>query len=300
MTIQTEAPFTYLSTWSPAPGRWFTRADGSRLRYVVTGDGPPLVLMHTVRTQLDYFQRVIPLLTGRHRVYAVDFPGMGWSDIVPDAHYDHADLQGAIVEFVRGLDLTDVTLAGESMGATIALTASVELAERVSRVVASNVYDYPDGLERANALARFIVSAVRTPVVGPVLANLENKPIVGGIMSGGYVDATRLPAPFLDELMRVGKRRGYSRVARAIYRNLPTLIAARSVYPAITAPVTLVYSSQDWSRPSDRHSTAAAIPAATVQTIEEAGHFSAMERPHAFAEAVLSHPHHSPSPREQS
>ncbi|KAA0097959.1 alpha/beta hydrolase [Mycolicibacterium sp. P1-18] len=287
MAIQTEAPSTYLSTWSHAPSRWFTRADGSRLRYVVTGDGPPLVLMHTVRTQLDYFQRVIPLLTGRYRVYAVDFPGMGWSDIQPDAGYEHADMQAAIVEFVLGLDLVDVTLAGESMGATIALTASVELGERVGRVVASNVYDYPQGLERANLLARFIVSSVRAPLVGPTFASLENKPIVKGIMSGGYADPTRLPAPFLDELMRVGKRPGYSRVARAVYRNLPSLIASRSSYPAITAPVTLLYGSQDWSRTADRQSTAAAIPTATVQTIDDAGHFSAMERPHAFADAIL-------------
>ncbi|MCV7422142.1 alpha/beta hydrolase [Mycobacterium yunnanensis] len=289
MAIQTAAPSTYLSTWSQGPAQWFTRADGSRLRYVATGDGPPLVLMHTVRTQLDYFQRVIPLLTGRHRVYAVDFPGMGWSDIEPGARYDHADLQGAIVEFVRRLDLVDVTLAGESMGATIALTASVELGERVSRVVASNAYDYPQGLERANPLARVIVPSVRAPLVGSTFARLENKAILKGIMSGGYADPTRLPAPFLDELTRVGKRPGYSRVAREVYRNMPTLIAARSGYPAITVPVTLLYSSQDWSRTRDRQRTAAAIPTATVQTIENAGHFCAMERPHSFADAVLNH-----------
>ena len=290
MTVRTEAPSAYLSTWSHTPSQWFHRADGSRLRYVVTGDGPPLVLMHTVRTQLDYFQRVIPLLTGRHRVYAVDFPGMGWSDIQPDARYDHADLQRAIVEFVRGLDLVDVTLAGESMGATIALTASVELGERVSRVVASNAYDYPQGLERANPLARLIVSSVRAPLVGPIFAGLENRPILKGIMSGGYADPTRLPAPFLDELVRVGKRPGYARVAREVYRNLPTLIAARRSYPSITAPVALLYTGQDWSRPSDRQGTAAAIPTATVHEIDDAGHFCAMERPHAFADVLLSRP----------
>ncbi|MCV7256264.1 alpha/beta hydrolase [Mycobacterium hackensackense] len=289
MTTQLREPaFDYLPTWTNAKGHWFVRADGSRLRYVVAGDGPPLVLMHTVRTQLDYFQRVIPLLTASYRVYAVDFPGMGWSDIQPGAHYDHADLQAAIVEFVRGLDLTDVTLAGESMGATIALTGSVELGERVTRVVASNTYDYPQGLERANLLARVIVSSVRAPLIGPTFASLENKPIVKGIMGGGYADPSRLPAPFLDELMRVGNRPGYSRVARAVYRNLPTLIAARSTYPAITAPVTLVYSDKDWSRSADRKVTAAAIPTATVREIVNAGHFSALEKPHAFADALLS------------
>ena len=34
---------------------------------------------------------------------------MGWSDIVPGAHYEEPDLRAAVVEFVTGLDLHDVT-----------------------------------------------------------------------------------------------------------------------------------------------------------------------------------------------
>jgi pimeloyl-ACP methyl ester carboxylesterase len=278
----------YLRTWTTAEPRWFSRADGSRLRYIASGDGPAVVLLHTVRTQLDYFQRILPLLAQHRRVYAIDFPGMGWSDIWPGATYGHDDLQKAVVEFVEGLDLTDVTLAGESIGAAIALTASIELGDRVRRVVASNTYDYPQGLERANPLARVIVSAVRAPLIGPVFAALENKPIVKGIMRGGYANPSQLPESFLDELMRVGKRPGYPRVAREIYRNIPTLIAARRHYPAITVPVTLLYSSADWSREADRANTAEAIPRVTLHTIADAGHFTAMEKPFAFADAVLS------------
>jgi|SRR5690242_21678817 pimeloyl-ACP methyl ester carboxylesterase len=69
---------TYTTTWSIGRGevRFFTRPDGSRLRYYTAGTGPPLVLMHTVRTQLDYFQRVIPLLWDHYTVHALDLPGM--------------------------------------------------------------------------------------------------------------------------------------------------------------------------------------------------------------------------------
>jgi pimeloyl-ACP methyl ester carboxylesterase len=279
----------YLASWTSEPPRWFSRADGSRLRFIATGDGPPLLLMHTVRTQLDYFQRLIPLLADRYRVYAVDFPGMGWSDIVPGATYRHDDLLAAISELVRGLDLTDVTLVGESMGAVLALTASVELPDRVSRVVASNTYDYEPGLERANLLARVIIPAVRAPIVGPVFAAMENRAIVKGIVSGGYADPVRFPTPFLDELVRVGKRPGYARVARSIYRNLPTLVAAQQRYPSISVPTTLIYTTSDWSREKDRAKTAAAIPSASVVTIQNAGHFCAMERPQQFADVVRNH-----------
>ena len=55
---------TYTNTWTNGRGevRFFTRPDGSRLRYYAVGSGPALLLMHTVRGQLDYFQRVIPQL----------------------------------------------------------------------------------------------------------------------------------------------------------------------------------------------------------------------------------------------
>lgn len=288
-TATTDTANAFLPTWTNATARWLTRADGSRLRYVAIGDGPPLVLMHTVRTQLDHFQRLIPLLTHRYRVYAVDFPGMGWSDIVPGAGYGHDDLVAAIVEFVRGLELTDTTLVGESMGAVVALTASVELGKRVIRVVASNTYDYPQGLERANLLARTIIPSVRAPIIGPLFAALENRAIVKGIVSGGYADPSRFPTPYLDELVRVGARPGYAQVARAIYRNLPTLIAAHDRYPSVTVPATLIYTTKDWSRPQDRAKTAAAVPTASVVTIDNAGHFCAMEKPEEFAETVLAH-----------
>jgi len=108
----------YTMTWSGGQGevKFFRRSDGSRLRYFTTGTGPLLVVLHTVRTQLDYFQRVLPALWDQFTVYALDLPGMGWSDIVPGARYDEPELCGAVVEFITALGLREVTLAGESMG----------------------------------------------------------------------------------------------------------------------------------------------------------------------------------------
>ena len=101
MQQRTEFPDTaYTATWSGGQGqvRFFTRPDGSRLRYYAAGTGPPLILVHTVRTQLDYFQRVIPLLWDHYTVYALDLPGMGWSDIVPGARYEEPQLRSAVVD----------------------------------------------------------------------------------------------------------------------------------------------------------------------------------------------------------
>jgi pimeloyl-ACP methyl ester carboxylesterase len=147
---------SHTKTWTGGRGevKFFRRHDGSRLRYFTAGTGPPLVLLHTVRTQLDYFQRVVPALWDEFTVYALDLPGMGWSDIVRGARYGEQELRSAVVEFVSTLDLREVTLTGESMGAAIALLASIELKDNVRKVIAFNPYDYPGGLERGNWFAR--------------------------------------------------------------------------------------------------------------------------------------------------
>ena len=280
---------TYTTRWSNGQGqvRFFTRLDGSRLRYYTAGTGPPLVLMHTVRTQLDYFQRVIPLLWDHYTVYALDLPGMGWSDIVPGARYEEPQLRAAVVECVRGLNLYGVTLAGESLGAALALSASIDLKDRVSRVVAFNTYDYPGGLERGNWLARFIISSVRMPGLGPLFAGLEPLPIMRAVLLGGYADKTKLPEDFVVELLRSGRRKGYPRVARGIYRSLKSFIRARDRYPQVSAPATLVYSERDWSRPTERNRVASALADVQRITVPGAGHFSALERPDEMARILL-------------
>jgi pimeloyl-ACP methyl ester carboxylesterase len=79
------------------------------LRYLRVGSGPTaLILLHTVRTQLDHFQLVIPKLKHAFTIYAIDFPGMGWSDITPGASYTEPALRRALVEFVTRLDMNGV------------------------------------------------------------------------------------------------------------------------------------------------------------------------------------------------
>jgi pimeloyl-ACP methyl ester carboxylesterase len=165
------------------------------------------------------------------------------------------------------------------MGATLALTTAADLPGRVRRVVAINAYDYAGGIARSSWLARLIVTGVITPGVGRLLAPLEPRPVMRAILTGGLVDTAALSEDYLDELLSVGRRPGYPTVARAVYRNLPSLIAARAAYPKITAPVHLVYGEKDWSRPSDRQANRRLMPEAAFTELGKASHFIALERP---------------------
>jgi pimeloyl-ACP methyl ester carboxylesterase len=270
----------YTMTWSAGRGevRFLRRSDGSRLRYFTTGTGPPLVLLHTVRTQLDYFQRVMTALRDEFTIYALDLPGMGWSDIVPSARYNEPELRSAVVEFIRMLGLREVTLAGESMGAAISLLASIDLTDNVRNVIAFNPYDYPSGLERGNWFARLIGTAVRLPGSGPIFARMESRAILRCVLRGGFANPSMLPEELLGELRRSGRRRGYPTVARAIMRSLNGFVNARARYAEVSVPVTLVYTEHDWSRPAEREQVARLLNVNAI-TVPGAGHFSALERP---------------------
>ncbi|MCQ9179621.1 alpha/beta fold hydrolase [Streptomyces sp. IBSBF 2953] len=276
-------PGTTSHTLAPRPGH---RGHEGTLRYLKAGTGAPLVLLHTVRTQAEHFRLLIPLIADHFTVYALDLPGMGYSEIVPGASYDEPAMRAGVGRLLTELGLQDVTLVGESMGAVLALTTAAELPDRVRRVVAVNPYDFRGGIARSSLLARVVVSGVLAPGVGPVIAGVEPRPALRAILRGGLGDKSALREDYVDELLRVGGRPGYPTVARAVYRALPSLVAARSRYSGVKAPVHLVYGEQDWSRPSDREADRKLLPAADFTQVPGAGHFIALERPDVLADLL--------------
>jgi len=169
----------------------------------------------------------------------------------------------------------------------VSLTASTELEDRVRRILAFNTYDYSGGVSRANRVASIYVGGARLPAIGPVVAKMENKPALGIVLRGGLVDGSKLPDHYLAELRRVGRRRGYPRVAREVYRNVDSMIAARALYGRVTAPVTVIYGDHDWSRIPEREANQSLLPGARSISLPHTGHFAALEQPARVAEILL-------------
>ena len=149
--------------------------DGNTIRYIKTGRGPNLVLLHTLRTQLDIFERLVPLLTPSFTVYALDYPGHGFSDI-PKTDYDPDLFVKSVEGFLDKLDLKDVTLAGISIGAVIPLIIAAKQNPRVAKVIAINPYDYGHGMgiARGNAWAWVVFNLARIPLLGETVMRLRN------------------------------------------------------------------------------------------------------------------------------
>src|SRR5207244_11945794 len=121
------------------------------------------VLLHTLRTQLDMFQRVVPPLACRFRVYALDYPGHGYSAI-PGAEYTPDFFVASVAGFLEALQIRGAVVVGASMSGTIALLRATRHHPSVRRVVAVNPYDYDGGrgVRRSSAIAnlRFALAGV--------------------------------------------------------------------------------------------------------------------------------------------
>lgn len=265
---------------------------GRTIRYLKTGNGDPLILLHTIRTQLDYFTEVIPQLAKHFTVYAIDLPGHGYSSIDTKANYDEPYLRSAVMAFIEKLDLNNVTLVGESIGAVLALTVVSQLPARIKKVISSNTYDYDqrygDGVRRGNFLANFVIGQFAIPYVGAIVAAMENILFLGIILKGGLRNKRWMPGELLSEFDRVGRRKGYRHVERSTFAGWRSWSKARSLYAGVKAPVKLVYGQNDWSTSAERQRTARELGGLTITTIANTGHFAFVDNPQKMTEIVLA------------
>jgi pimeloyl-ACP methyl ester carboxylesterase len=258
--MRTEPDKPAVLSWAPDLPVQYTLIDGIRLRYVKTGDGPPLVLLHTLRTHLDIFQKVIPEFAKTFTVYALDYPGHGWSDI-PATDYTPAFFVDIVGKFLDEHRIENATLAGISIGGTIPLLLA---AHRHSGV---------------NLVAWLIFTSARIPLLGETVMRFRNPLVERKFMEGGVAEPNALPESFLREFHAVGCRRGHYRAFLNLIRNAHKWDEARAEYGKISVPVLVVYGDQDWSWESERRATLERIPGAKLEVIKNGGHFLSLDRP---------------------
>jgi len=266
--------------WAPDVAIDYVTVDGQQLRYIRVGSGPTLVLLHTLRTQLDLFEKIVPDLGHDFTVYALDYPGHGYSDI-PNANYDADFFVRSVEGFLDALDLRAVTLCGVSIGGSIALLLGARRNPRVIRVLAVNPYDYAKGrgMARSSPLGWIIMATARLPVIGETVMRLRSFIVTKAIMRGGVADGSSIPPTLMKELYEVGNRSGHYRAFLALLRNAASWETAAATYRNIRLPTMLIWGDKDWAQISEREHDRSLIPGVEMVTVNSAGHFLPLDRP---------------------
>jgi pimeloyl-ACP methyl ester carboxylesterase len=265
-------------------------ADGETVRVIKTGQGAPLVLMHTIRTQIEFFSEMIPFYAKNYTVYAVDLPGHGLSSINKKINYDEPYLRNAMIDVINQLGLENITLVGESIGATLSLTVAASVPDKIKQVIAVNTYDYEtryaDGIRRGNFIANFMMWNYSVPINGAIFAALENRFFLSLVMNGGVTNIKKIPTWLMKLFDKTGHRPGYGYLGRNILKNWRSWAKAPALYSQIKSPVTLVYGENDWSRNDERRRTLNQVPNAKFEIIANSGHFLSVDNPDALKVVV--------------
>jgi pimeloyl-ACP methyl ester carboxylesterase len=92
-----------------------------QLHYRSQGAGPDVVLLHPSPLSSEFMQPIMDLLSDDCRVYALDIPGYGQSDPLPQSCDDLSAYVEALHQFIVALKLKNPLIYGSATGAQIAI-----------------------------------------------------------------------------------------------------------------------------------------------------------------------------------
>ncbi|MFI2298488.1 alpha/beta fold hydrolase [Actinacidiphila glaucinigra] len=112
----------------------YADVNGTRLHYVIGGEGEPLILMGGFPRTWYYYHRVMPKLAEHFRVIAVDIRGMGDSGR-PESGYDKKNMARDIYELIRSLGYEQAYIEGEDIGGMVAWSLALNHPEVVKKLI---------------------------------------------------------------------------------------------------------------------------------------------------------------------
>jgi len=113
---------------------WIT-LDGARMRYLRSGIGPPLLLVHGLLGYSFSWRFAIPALSEHATVYAVDMLGVGFSDHPPGLNCCLRASADRLLRFLDSAAIVSGDLLGTSHGGAVAMMAAAIAPERIRRLI---------------------------------------------------------------------------------------------------------------------------------------------------------------------
>ncbi|MEY6431259.1 alpha/beta fold hydrolase [Thioalkalicoccus limnaeus] len=185
-----------------APRNDYVRPDGIRLNYYVDGPagGRPLLLIHAINAAPSVYE-LKPLFEHyrtRRRVYALDFPGFGFSDR-GDRRYSPQLYTDTIVDFVTQVIKEPVDVVALSLGSEFATQAALRAPELFATLTLISPTGFSDRRlpNGEGQVAKWAHKVLSVPLWGPGLFKLlATRPSIRYFMKKSFVDA--VPAEYIE------------------------------------------------------------------------------------------------------
>jgi pimeloyl-ACP methyl ester carboxylesterase len=253
--------------------------NGQHLAYVEMGDprGQAVILIHGYTDNARDWVPLIPYLSRKFRLIALDIRGHGRSD-KPECCYTRIDFAYDIRLLLDTLHIQRADVVGHSLGSLIAQMLAEQWPERVRKVVliSSTAGPRPGSPARKPAFDYAAqIRGLKEPIDPDspfMIAWWDSpKPVDPEFIRRQRRDAAQIPLAVWLAVLDQGA--GFTDLQRTL--------------PKLKAPALLIWGSDDpIMEPEGRQTLREALPSATVKVFEGLGHNPFWEDPEAVAAVI--------------
>lgn len=277
--------------YSPGVEECWMELDGSRMRYLRTGSGPALILLHGLLGYSFSWRHTLPALSPFATVYALDMMGAGFSDRPKGIDHSMRGCANRVLRFAERLGISSFDLLGTSHGGGVALMVAAACAReksgpRLRRLIL--VAPVNPFSAHGQKLASFFGTPHGAALFRLTLARM--KFVFEYSHSRMYADGSRIPSDALRGYMAPLAKPGLFEYALGIVRTWSEDLARlETILPKLAGiPAQLMWGSKDSAvSPSSAKKLAQFFPQSKLVIFPGVGHLPYEECPEKFNRTLI-------------
>lgn len=247
------------------------------LEFSEAGVGEPLVILHGLFGSRRNWASIAGRLAPQHRVITVDMRNHGESPW--DDRHDYPALAADVARLIETRVAGPAVVMGHSMGGKAAMMLAVTRPELVERLVVVDIAP-----ARSISSPLLLVKAMRRVP----LEKLSRRAEVDAVLAEVIPDLT-VRGFLAQNVVTEPTGLRWSVNLDAIERNGESIVGFPEITPGVTftKPTLFIAGGRsEYLRPEHRDTIERLFPAATIETIANAGHWVHAEAPGPFLDAV--------------
>lgn len=266
---------------SPEPATRFVTVDGVALRVREEGPakGPAVVLIHGYGSSLDTWRSVVPRLSDRSRVIAVDLKGFGRS-ARPDGDYSPTAQARLVLGILDQLGVEKTAVVGHSWGASVALTMALLAPQRVTRIAVYGGFVFEEQIPPYFRWAQ-------VDGLGELVFAMSFLERPDERLARAFYDPDKLEERYVERVVADLERPGTLAASLAAVRGMD-FVSITTRLSEVRQPALLLWGREDRvSPPVYGERLAAALPLARLIVYPRCGHFPHVEALDASTRALI-------------
>ncbi|MFZ4070498.1 MAG: alpha/beta fold hydrolase [Caulobacterales bacterium] len=248
LLYRSDIPFATLEQkYARADAQYLDRFDGVRVRYTDAGprEARTIVLIHGFSASLETWDGWAADLAKDYRVIRLDLPGHGLTRNPPGLAANTTYYADLVDEIVTGLGAKTYIVAGSSMGGHTAWQMALRHPQHVEGLVLVGAAGWRDPSADPNK-APLAFRILRTPVLGPLMMNLENTTIVRAGLVNSFHDPKFVTDAMVTRYVEMARAPGHRPILLALATGAHGVtVATPALMAEIEAPTLVLHGESD-------------------------------------------------------